>query len=373
MKAAIEEWRHWLEGSTHPFQVITDHKNLEYIKSAKRLNPHQAHWSLFFTRFQFTVTYRPGSKNSKADALSRRHDRPLTDHQPESILPPSIIIAPDTLDLMDEIQREQRNEPAPQGCPANKQYVPSRLRLRVMQWVHTSLCSGHPGISHTLHLTQNSFWWPAMVKDVTNYVKSCFVCAQSKTPKELPSGLLQPLPIPQRPWSHLSVDFVTDLPPSDGFTPILVIIDCFSKACRLIPLKGLPTAMDTAQAMFHNVFRIYGIPEDIVSERGTQFTSQVWKAFCKQLDINVSLTSGYHPQSNGQVERLNQEIGRYLRSYCGREQHRWSEFLPWAEYAQKAFIHWSYTVPMRARIPTPHVPVVWRTITSTCCRRLDSP
>ncbi|KAK3556473.1 hypothetical protein QTP70_008335 [Hemibagrus guttatus] len=178
-----------------------------------------------------------------------------------------------------------------------------------------------------------------MVKDVANYVKSCSVCAQSKTPKELPSGLLQPLTIPQRPLSHLSIDFVTDLPPSNGFTTILVAIDRFSKACRLIPLKGLPTAMETAQSLFQYVFRVYGILEDIVSDRGTQFTSQVWKAFCKQLDINVSLTSGYHPQSNGQVERLNQEIGRYLRSYCGREQHRWSEFLPWAEYAQNSLRH----------------------------------
>ncbi|KAL0195007.1 hypothetical protein M9458_008579, partial [Cirrhinus mrigala] len=78
---------------------------------------------------------------------------------------------------------------------------------------------------------------------------------------------------------------------------------------------------------------------DIVSDRGTQFTSQVWRAFCKQLDINVSLTSGYHPQANGQVERLNQEIGRYLQTYCSREQHRWSEFLPWAEYAQNSLTH----------------------------------
>ncbi|KAK3553547.1 hypothetical protein QTP70_004572 [Hemibagrus guttatus] len=311
MKAAIKEWRHWLEGSTYPFQVITDHKNLEYIKSAKRLNPRQAPWSLFFTRFQFTVTYRPGSKNSKADTLSRRHDHPQTEFKPDPILPPSIIIAPVTWDLMDEIQREKQGEPTPPGCPPTKHYVPSNLRIRVMQWVHTSLCSGHPGISRTLRLTQNSFWWPSMVKDVATYVKSCSVCAQSKTPKELPSGLLQPLPIPQRPWSHLSIDFVTDLLPSNGFTTILVIIDRFSKACRLIPLKGLPTAMETAQSLFHHVFRVYGIPEDIVSDRGTQFTSQVWKAFCKQLDINVSLTSGYHSQSNGQVERLNQEISRY--------------------------------------------------------------
>ncbi len=135
------------------------------------------------------------------------------------------------------------------------------------------------------------------------------------------------------------MDFVTDLPSSNGYTTILVIIDRFSKACRLIPLKGLPTAIETAQALFHHVFRVYGIPEDIVSDRGSQFTSRVWRAFCKQLDINVSLTSGYHPQANGQVERMNQELGRYLRSYCSREQQRWSDFLPWAEYAQNSLTH----------------------------------
>lgn len=92
MKAAIEEWRHWLKRAIHPFQVTTDHKNLEYIKSAK----HQACWSLSFTRFQFTATYRPGSKNSKVDAFSRHHDPPAESISLESILPPSVIIAPAT-------------------------------------------------------------------------------------------------------------------------------------------------------------------------------------------------------------------------------------------------------------------------------------
>uniref|UniRef100_A0A671KHG3 Gypsy retrotransposon integrase-like protein 1 n=1 Tax=Sinocyclocheilus anshuiensis TaxID=1608454 RepID=A0A671KHG3_9TELE len=240
---------------------------------------------------------------------------------------------------MEELREAQQQDPAPTNTPPRKHYVPQTLRLRIMQWVHTSLSSGHPGISRTLQLIQNSFWWSNMARDITDYVKSCQICAQSKTPRELPSGLLKPLPIPQRPWSHLSIDFITDLPPSDHHTTILVIIDRFSKSCRLIPLPKLPTAMETAQALFQHVFRIYGLPEDIVSDRGTQFTSQVWKAFCNQLDINVSLTSGYHPEANGQVERLNQEIGRYLRSYCSREQHRWSEFLPWAEYAQNSLIH----------------------------------
>ncbi|KAK3512202.1 hypothetical protein QTP70_000470 [Hemibagrus guttatus] len=119
----------------------------------------------------------------------------------------------------------------------------------------------------------------------------------------------------------------------------MVVVDRFSKGCRLIPLDGLPTAMQTADAMFQHVFRNFGLPEDIVSDRGPQFTSRVWGALCGRLGIGVSLSSGYHPQSNGQAERLNQEIGRFLRSYCSREQHRWSEFLPWAEYAQNSLIH----------------------------------
>ncbi|KAK3529853.1 hypothetical protein QTP86_007264 [Hemibagrus guttatus] len=90
--------------------------------------------------------------------------------------------------------------------------------------------------------------------------------------------------------------------------------------------------------MFQHVFRDF-IPEDIVSDRGSQFTSRVWRSLCEWLGINVSLSFGYQPQSNGQAKHLNQEIGRFLRSYCSREQQRWSEFLPWAEYAQNSLIH----------------------------------
>ncbi|KAK3515285.1 hypothetical protein QTP70_013487 [Hemibagrus guttatus] len=131
----------------------------------------------------------------------------------------------------------------------------------------------------------------------------------------------------------------TDLPSSGGFTSVMVVIDRFFKACKLGPMKGLPTAIQTAEALFQHVFRNFGLPEDIVSDRGSQFTSGVWRSFCKQLGIRISLSSGYHPQSNSQVERLNQEIGRFLWSYCSREQYRLSEFLPWAEYAQNSLTH----------------------------------
>ncbi len=145
-------------------------------------------------------------------------------------------------------------------------------------------------------------------------------------------GKLMPLPIPHRPWSHMGIDFVTDLP--EGHC-ILVSLDCFSNACKLIPLHGLPTALETAEQLFAHVFRNYGIPEEIVSDWGPQFIFRVWKAF-HLLGVTVSLSSGYHPQTNGQAERKIQELGCYLRAYYQEDQYGWNCFLPWAEYAHNS-------------------------------------
>ncbi|KAL0186579.1 hypothetical protein M9458_018249, partial [Cirrhinus mrigala] len=316
IKLALEEWRHWLEGAKHPFTVLTDHRNLEYLRSAKTLNHRQARWALFFTRFNFQVTYRPGSQNTKADALSRIHEPGRSARTPEPVLPTSIIAAPVAWDIITEITEAQTQDPPPADCPVNLTYVPRDLRSRVLSEVHSVPSSGHPGIEATLHLLRNRFWWPTMRLDTINFIKACAACNTAKVPRRLPAGLLQPLPIPQRPWSHIAVDFVTDLPPSNGYTTILSVVDRFSKACRFIPLPKLPSAMETAEALCNWVFRLYGLPEDIVSDRGPQFTSRLWTTFFRQLGVNVSLTSGYHPQANGQVERLNQELTRFLRTYC---------------------------------------------------------
>ncbi|KAL0195094.1 hypothetical protein M9458_008666, partial [Cirrhinus mrigala] len=336
IKLALEEWRHWLEGARHPFTILTDHRNLEYIRSAKVLNHRQARWALFFTRFHFEITYRPGSQNTKADALSRIHEPDHTTTPPETILPTSVILAPVTWDIMTEITEGQAQDPPPVDCPADLTYVPVHLRPRVLSEVHCTPSSGHPGIEATIELLRNRFWWRSLRADTITFVKSCSVCNTSKTPHQLPAGLLQPLPVPNRPWSHIAVDFITDLPSSHGQTTILSVIDRFSKGCRLIPFPKLPTAMETAEALCNSVFRFYGLPEDIVSDRGPQFTSRLWSSFFHLLGVNVSLTSGYHPQANGQVERLNQELTRFLRSYCQDHQEDWSRFLLWAEYAQNS-------------------------------------
>ncbi|KAK3559763.1 hypothetical protein QTP86_020740 [Hemibagrus guttatus] len=208
-----------------------------------------------------------------------------------------------------------------------------------MQWVHKAPSSGHPGIRRSIQLARCRFWWSSLGTDVERYIQACLTCAQSWASCQLLEGLLEPLLTPQCPWSHLSVDFLTDLPDLGGFTMVMVVVDRFSKGCKLIPLKGPPTAMQTAEALFQHVFRNFSLPEDIVSDWGPQFTSHVWGSLCAQLGIGISLSSGYHPQSNGKAEQLNQKIGRFLRSYCSREQQRWSEFLPWVEYAQNSLTH----------------------------------
>ncbi|KAL0147695.1 hypothetical protein M9458_057004 [Cirrhinus mrigala] len=336
IKLALQEWRHWLEGAQHPFIILTDHKNLEYLRSAKVLSHRQARWSLFFTRFNFEITYRPGSQNTKADALSRVHEPDHSPQPPETILPASVIVAPVTWDIMTEITEGHAQDPPPADCPTHLTYVPLNLRTRVLSEVHATPSSGHPGIEATIQLLHNRFWWPSLRSDTIAFVKSCSVCNTSKTPRQLPAGLLQPLPVPKRPWSHIAVDFVTDLPSSHGHTTILSVVDRFSKGCRFIPLPKLPTAMETAEALCNSVFRFYGLPEDIVSDRGPQFTSRLWSSFFHLLGVNISLTSGYHPEANGQVERLNQELTRFLRSYCQDHQEDWSRFLLWAEYAQNS-------------------------------------
>ncbi|KAI3364672.1 hypothetical protein L3Q82_011441, partial [Scortum barcoo] len=280
VKMALEEWRHWLEGSTQPFVVWTDHKNLAYIQTAKRLNSRQARWALFFSRFDFVLTYRPGSRNIKPDALSRQFSVEEKVQEEENILPTSRVIAAITWDIENAVLRAQQQQPDPGQGPPGRLFVPDAVRSQVLQWAHSSKLSCHPGINRTISLIKRHFWWRNMEADIRGFVQACTVCARGKSSHQPPSGLLQPLSVPGRPWSHIALDFVTGLPPSNGKTVILTIVDRFSKAAHFVALAKLPTARETADLLTNHVVRLHGIPRDIVSDRGPQFISQVWKSFC---------------------------------------------------------------------------------------------
>jgi len=151
-----------------------------------------------------------------------------------------------------------------------------------------------------------------------------------------PAGLLQPLSVPSWPCSHIAMDFVTGLPPSGGMTVVLTVVDRFSKAAHFIPLPKLPSARETATVVLDHVFRIHGLPVNVVSDRGPQFVSRFWTEFCRQLGATASLSSGYHPQTNRQAERANQDLERVLRCVASAEPSSWSSRLTMVEYAHNS-------------------------------------
>ena len=320
-----------------PFIVWTDHKNLEYIRTAKRLNSRQARWSLFFTRFCFTLSYRPGSRNTKPDALSRQFQKE-EDLARESvnILPPPCVVATLTWDIEGRIRAATEGQASPSACPPNCLYVPEPLRSEVLQWAHSSKLTCHSGSQRTRDFLLQRFWWPTLTKDIGDFIKACLICNQHKASHQAPAGLLRPLPVPHRPWSHISLDFVTGLPSSQGHTVILTVVDRFSKMAHFVPLPKLPSAKETAQLMLLHVFRLHGLPADVVSDRGPQFISVFWREFCSLMGATVSLSSGFHPQTNGQSERMNQEMETALRCLVSRNPSAWSQQLLWVEYAHNS-------------------------------------
>ncbi|KAG1952394.1 retrotransposable element [Pimephales promelas] len=338
IRLALGEWRHWLEGASVPFIVWTDHRNLEYIRSAKRLNARQARWALFFDRFDFSISFRPGSKNLKPDALSRQFDSSEGASTDERVLPPRCVVGVAVWGVEQAVKRALSHITRVPRSPEGTLYVPEAARLTVLRWGHSSKLVAHPGVRGTLSVIRQRFWWPTRERDIRRFVAACSICAQTKSSNKPPAGLLRPLPIPSRPWSHIALDFVTGLPRSAGNTVILTVVDRFSKAAHFIRLPKLPSAQETAQIMVDHVFKIHGLPSDIVSDRGPQFTSQVWREFCRQIGASASLSSGFHPQTNGQAERTNQILGRMLR--CLTSQNgapvSWCDQLSWAEYAHNS-------------------------------------
>lgn len=214
----------------------------------------------------------------------------------------------------------------PEEWPADQTYVLLHLCSKLI----TTPTSGHSGTWRTIVLIQGKYWWPSVSKDVNHYVSSSSTCAQAKVPCHFPSGKLILLPTLQRTWSHIAIDFITE---SEGYNMVLVVVGKFSHGIKLVSLPALSLALEMAEIQ---VFRYCGIPEDIVSGQGPQFITRVWFAFMEKLGKLVNLTLGYHPQSNGQVEQNNQDIGRYLHFYCADNQSDWARFIPWVRYAQKS-------------------------------------
>jgi hypothetical protein len=365
---SFQEWRHFLEGAAHPVTVYTDHKNLEYFMSARVLNRRQARWNMSLSRFDFVINYRPGKQQGLSDALSRRSylapkaGEAAFDQQCTTLLKPEqfricAAVVPIDADFLSQVRAATIEDSVArdirQYSNGNKfkvegdlLYFEERLyipqgptRLRVLQSRHDFPAAGHFGFNKTLELISRDFWWPQMWKDVKEFVLSCDICSRSKTPRHRPYGLLQPLPVPRRPWSSVSMDFITDLPPSNSFDSIFVVVDRLTKMAHFVPCKKTSSSEDTARLFLDNVYRYHGLPDDIVSDRGTQFVSKFWRSLFEILKVDIKLSSAFHPQTDGQTERVNQVLEQYLRCSINYQQDDWTVYLSLAEFAYNNTLH----------------------------------
>ena len=186
-----------------------------------------------------------------------------------------------------------------------------------------------------------------MLRFVKNYIDTCEECQRNKSVRHKPFGQLQPLNIPNRPWKSISLDFIVKLPPSKGllwhteaeFDSILVVVDRATKMACFIPCNESMTAFDLALLYFHYVFPYFGIPQEVVSDRGTLFTSAFIRSLCELTSIEQNLSSAFHPQTDGQTERVNQVLEQYLRIFVDYDQAKWVQLLPTAAFAYNNSFH----------------------------------
>jgi transposase InsO family protein len=202
-----------------------------------------------------------------------------------------------------------------------------------MVYCHDNELAGHYGIFKTHDIVTRTFHWPGMRNFIKKYVLSCEVCQRNKVARHKKYGLLKSLSIPDHPWTSISMDMITQLPLANNHDAILVIVDRFTKMGHFIATQSNITSKEVMQLLFDNIISKHGIPRDITTDRASIFTSNYMKAICKGLHISQNLSTAYHPQTDGQTERLNAILEQYLRCYVNYNQDNWNEYLTMAEFS----------------------------------------
>ncbi|CAI7881540.1 unnamed protein product, partial [Closterium sp. NIES-53] len=210
----------------------------------------------------------------------------------------------------------------------------------LLEEFHDVPYAGHFGSNKTLAGIAKYYYWPRMAADVQQFVTSCDTCQRMKNNKQKKTGLLQPLPVPEQPWQVVSLDFITGLPStSRGHDSILVVINKFSKMGHFIPTNATATAEGTARLLFDRIITIHGIPATLISDRDPKFTSKFWKELMGLLGTKLAMSSAYHPQTDGQTERLNQVVEQLLRTAWKDYVSHWDTQLPTLEFVYNNASH----------------------------------
>lgn len=373
---ALKEWRHYLSGVSFTIRVVTDHKSLVYLRTQPHLSPRQTRWLELLEQFNFTIEYQEGKNNVVADGLSRRADHKpepastaasspsqllqlsqsqAQSHESTSInvghnLKAALIKAYAADSRCAEALRDIRTQPEWRlinSVLVTRELLPRivvpnapEVKLLIFQECHDVPLSGHLGTAKTIERVERRFMWPRMHEEIRRYVATCVSCQQNKPSSQLPIGLLQPLPIPERPWQTVTMDLITALPRTkQGHDAIVVFVDKLTKWATYVPTTTNVDAPTLARIFFQHVVRLRGVPSSIVSDRDPRFTSVFWKSLWQQLGTKLQMSTAFHPQTDGQTERQNRTLEEMLRAYVSYEQDDWDEHLAAAELAHNCAEH----------------------------------
>src|SRR3954471_24644098 len=366
---ALKTWRHYLLGNH--CEIYSDHQSLKYIFTQPELNLRQRHWIELIKDYDVGISYTPGKANVMADALSRKsycNNLMLQQYQPLlheefrkrnlEIVPHgylSTLVAKPTLeDQIIVAQRRARGvrrikENIVSGVAkcfstnskgtvffGNRLVVPKNRDLRqlILQEAHDTPLSIHPGSKKMYRDLRQRFWWTRMKRDIARFVAECDVCRRIKAEYQRPAGTLQPLPIPEWKWDKVSIDFITGFPKTQkGNDAIFVVIDRLSKVAHFLPIHESINASQLAVLYVSRVVSLHGVPLEINSDRGSLFTSRFWQSFQNAMGTHISFSTTFHPQSSGQVERVNQILDDMLRACVISFGKNWEKSLPFAEFA----------------------------------------
>jgi hypothetical protein len=361
---ALKKWRTSLLG-TH-FEVFTDHRTLEYFQSQKDMSRRQMRWSMYLADFDYDITYIRGEDNTAADALSRMPDTTPSPMFAACALAytrsPSLqqTAALTTLDIMadesllrDIIAGYQDDDFAKQLTKdiragsiegARKEndllYVGRRLLIPNIPHIrelfynlaHDTL--GHFGFDKSYEALRDSYYWPNMWRDLEQaYIPSCSPCQRNKSRTTKPTGPLHPLPVPDARFEAVALDFVGPLPEEGGKDTILTMTDLLGAEVRLAPVHSAATAAEIAVVLFDEWYCENGLMRQIITDRDTLFTSELWTALHKLTGVKLKMSTAYHPQTDGASERTNKTLNQAIRYHVDNNQKGWLSKLPRIRFA----------------------------------------
>lgn len=349
---ALKKWKHYFLGSS--LLIRTDQASLKYINEQRITDGIQHKLLIKLMSFDYKIEYRKGKENKAADALSRM--APPHNIQALNVVVPEWItqvLASYNLDdkcklLLTKLSVNAQAQPpfSLQGGLLrykDRLYIGKDLVLQhqLMETFHASPLGGHSGERGTYHRLKLIFYWPGMKSAVINFIKECPVCQKNKTEHVHIPGLLQPLPIPELAWTHITMDFIEGLPKSDNKDVIWVIVDRLTKYAHFIALSHPFTSEHIVDLFKTHFYRLHGLPTVIISDRDRLFTSNTWKQVFNAAGVKLNFSSAYHPQTDGQSERVNQCLETYLRCLTFTKPRKWSSLLDQAEWWYNTNFHTS--------------------------------